>query len=608
MHTLQSLLLPRVDLCTTGNMYVRTKGGAFWSLEDRSVQFGRGSQASFDTYFNTFPVAKWREYTTVREVAFELDVAGRFEVHTVFDHPHRARQVLASQVVEGTGSRVSLDPLLLGSLAGGQVFLRLRSLSDDGALRGMRVVTPDEPSQDVRLVIVMPTFRRHDYVRANLDRVLAHLDEAPGLAARVRVLIVDNGRDLQVDLPPGGPVEVVPNANLGGAGGYARGLLEARDAGWASHALFMDDDISFHPEVIDRTVALLDHATSPELCVSGAMLREEQPQLQHEAGAGWAPFAVHPWLPIGKDLDLSKAKNLPQNDVDQQIDYSGWWHFAFPLSLTSDNLLPVFLRGDDVLFSLRHVRPHAITVNGIGVWHQDFEYKNGPAFFYYEARNIALVNALAIDGYEAKHLRKRFLALTLRALLSMKYDSAEATIRGTRDFLRGPEWWATLDHEAVNTAARDHQGERLGELPEHFRRMPFWQPRRAPFQQVSILASLLSLGGHLLPPSRTRKPPAAVSLQTRPITTGLDRDEIVYRYPPTGEGFVVRRDRDRFFDLLREAARTAVEITRTYDDVRERYRAAYPQMVSDGNWRRLLGLPEPRARQTEEALVEGRTA
>jgi hypothetical protein len=135
--------------------------------------------------------------------------------------------------------------------------------------------------------------------------------------------------------------------------------------------------------------------------------------------------------------------------------------------------------------------------------------------------------------------------------------------------------------------------------------MPLWQPRRAPVQQVSVLLSILTLGGHLLPASRTRQGPAAVSLQTRPITTGLWRDEIVYRYPPTGEGFVVHRDRDRFRALLKETARTCVEISRQFPGVRDRFRAAYPDMVSDANWRRLLSLP---ASQREDVPAQGLSA
>lgn len=572
-------------------MYVRVRDGAFWSMGDHDVHLSRGSVASFDTYFNTFSAGKWAQHSAVGEVAFELDLAGRFEVQSVVDHPYRSRRVVASQVVESEGGTVRLDPLALSPLAGGQLFLRLCCLSSTGTVRAMRVVTPQAPERDVRLMIVMTTFRRPEYVKANVERMLEHLAQAPELRDHLRLLIVDNGRDLEIELPEDAPVRVLPNRNLGGAGGFARGLLEARRGGWATHLLFMDDDISFHPEVVGRTLALLRYAASPKLCVSGAMLSEDEPHKQFEAGATWLPFSPYPIRAIGNDVDLSKASNLAQNDHNVPVEYGAWWFFAFPLSLASGNPLPVFVRGDDILFSLLYARPHAISVNGVAVWHQDHAYKNGPAAFYYEARNFALVSTLAVDGYDTKHLRRRFLALVMRALMSMKYDSAEAMIRGMRDFLRGPEWWLSADQEALNAVAREHEGERLGTLPENLRWMPLWQPRPAPLQQLSILLSVLTLGGHLLPASYTRRGPAAVNLQTRPITTGLWRDEIVYRYPPTGEGFVVRRDRERFFALLKETGRTCMEISRKYRRVRSRYRAAYEDMVSDQTWWRLLGMP-----------------
>ena len=59
------------------------------------------------------------------------------------------------------------------------------------------------------------------------------------------------------------PVEIVTNPNLGGAGGFARGLWEHRRRGQATHVLFMDDDVAFEPEVIARTVAFLRFAADP---------------------------------------------------------------------------------------------------------------------------------------------------------------------------------------------------------------------------------------------------------------------------------------------------------------------------------------------------------
>jgi len=38
-------------------------------------------------------------------------------------------------------------------------------------------------------------------------------------------------------------VQLIPNKNVGGSGGFARGLVEALQENTYSHFLFMDDDI-----------------------------------------------------------------------------------------------------------------------------------------------------------------------------------------------------------------------------------------------------------------------------------------------------------------------------------------------------------------------------
>ena len=76
---------------------------------------------------------------------------------------------------------------------------------------------------------------------------------------------------------------MVPNPNLGGAGGFARGLWEHRRRGRATHVLFMDDDVAFEPEILARTVALLRFARRADLCIAGSMMRMDRPQIQFEA-------------------------------------------------------------------------------------------------------------------------------------------------------------------------------------------------------------------------------------------------------------------------------------------------------------------------------------
>ena len=56
----------------------------------------------------------------------------------------------------------------------------------------------------------------------------------PELAGRITLTVVDNSRNLGLEPLPG--VTVLPNRNLGGTGGFVRGLLQLIDGGEASHA------------------------------------------------------------------------------------------------------------------------------------------------------------------------------------------------------------------------------------------------------------------------------------------------------------------------------------------------------------------------------------
>ena len=62
---------------------------------------------------------------------------------------------------------------------------------------------------------------------------------------------------------------------------------------------------------------------------------------------------------------------------------------------------------------------------------------------------------------------------------------------------------------------------------------------------------MLTLGGNLLPGFVRRRPPTVIYIQHRSVMAGVLRDELLYRFGPTAEGFTARRDRRRAFSLLR---------------------------------------------------------
>jgi GT2 family glycosyltransferase len=266
----------------------------------------------------------------------------------------------------------------------GTYFVRVRADGGEVCMTGGQWITSDAPAHDVRLSLSITTFNRQEYVRKTVHNVLQLESELAALTGRLRVFVVDNAQNVTFDAAPNAPLQVVPNGNLGGAGGFARGLMELRKQGWATHVLFMDDDITLEPEALVRTMALFAFARDPKLCVHGAMLSEERPWLQFEAGSEYSFRSIYPLQALGREDDL-RTRELAITDAPEiPFDYTAWWYTAFPINITKDNPLPVFVRGDDVGFGLMHTGKHSITLNGVIVWHADFGLKNNPSSLYCE--------------------------------------------------------------------------------------------------------------------------------------------------------------------------------------------------------------------------------
>jgi GT2 family glycosyltransferase len=586
MTTLQRLLFPTLDLCPQVELYVNSDGGSWWSQARREVRLVPGSAVQFDTYFNGFSVGKWHRHTAVNHISFEFEAEGELDAELVLNHPYRAARVVATAAFQSANrARFQLESPALDEVEDGQLYLKVRA-NDNARVFGGRVTTFDTRVRSARLGVVITTYNRREYVERNLNRVAAALKDMPDFADRLEILVVDNASNLDLSLPATAPITILPNRNLGGAGGFARGLAHYRQGGEVTHVLFMDDDISFDPEVLFRTLELLSYAKDPELCLAGAMLTEEDQYIQYESGAEFLTESVFPIQAIGRNVDLRSSKNLVDNDTERPAGYGAWWYFAFPLQLTDANPLPLFFRGDDIGFGLLHTGRHAITLNGIGVWHQDFGQKNYAPAFFYEARNFPLVSLLASDKFSALHLVRRFTYHTIRYLLALKYESAAATIEGMKQFLEGPDAWMTIDHEKLNQEVRERFAERPGPLDRAAMRIRTFRPRSALVTKGGGAVSALLLSGHLLPARLNRRPPVALDMGGWSPAGVFGREEVLYRYDLTGEGYKARRDRRRFFGLLRETGRTAAQAAGRFAQLKAEYRAAYPKLTSDEYWRR----------------------
>ena len=580
-----SHLLARFRVAPAGfaepTLYVRHRDGV---IDDDGLHLMRGGRATFDTTFGVFSAGRWGRLTDVEDVLVKMDVTGRVRIELIA-YADGVDTVIG---VSETGDTV--DCPNLKALAAESLYVAITALDDRVVVRGGQWRTRTAPLRDVRLGVAITTFNRQEYVLKTIERLL-HLESSnPDITGHLRVLVVDNARNLQPEVPAGAPFRLVPNPNLGGAGGFARGLIEFREEGWSTHVVFMDDDISLEPEAIVRTITLLSHATSPDLCVHGAMMSEEQPWLQFEAGSHYEFRSVYPLRAVGRGIDMRRRADVVHDALEEDLHYSAWWFTVFPMHIAKDNPLPVFVRGDDVAFGLMHTGEHTVTMQGICVWHADFALKNNPSSLYYEVRNFALIDTLVFDDHKARHLAWRYLGFGFRNAYSHRYASAEYMIWGLKDFLAGPDEWMKIDHSAKHDQVRRVDEEKAVPLTPEQLALGFTPPRPKFIRLGGYLLSPFIGAGHFLPRPLQSSAVGVAQIDVRAVGLAIRHEKILYRHPRFDEGFVCERDYKRFKKIRREVFTTTLQLLRNYSKLKKAYRAAYPTMVSTESWKQRCGI------------------
>lgn len=570
---LQRLCLPRPDFAES-QLYVRSSTGV---ITDDGLSLQAGERASFDTYFGMFSAGRWRRLTVVRDVTVQVLAHGR--VRTELIACAGGTETVVASTDTGEQLSCSIAPPSIESL-----YVAVTALEDCVVLGGVWR-SAQSAQREVNLGVSITTYNRQEYITRTLNTLVELEKSVPELTGHLRVVVADNARNFEIALPAGAPVSIYPNPNLGGAGGFARGLITFREEGWSTHVLFMDDDIILDGEAIVRAMAFTAMATSSDVCIHGAMVSEGTPYLQFEAGATYDFRQVYPLTAIDRNVDLREKTYVMQDKPEHKYAYSAWWFTMFPMHLGTENPLPVFVRGDDVGYGLMHTGKHTVTLNGVCVWHADFALKNSPTSLYYEVRNFALLDTLVFDNHKWWFLLWRYFGLSFRNLYSQRYASAEYMILGIEDYLAGPDEWMKIDHEKKHDFIRQIKEEKAGTLSAELDALKYVDPKPKPVRLIGFVLALLTSGGQWLPQRFKSKKIGVAKIDARAVGLAVRHDTILYRHPAMPEGFLCTRDRERFRDLQKRAFRSAWRLMRDYKKLKKAYRKAYPTMVSDESWK-----------------------
>lgn len=537
-----------------------------------------GNILSFDTYFNSFSYTKYRDYTRVSDVTFSCEIKGKALVSLcVFDGEEKV--ILETEAENAVELFVNLSDLP----SNGFLYPRITALTDCEFVQG-EYCAECEPDE-INVCIAICTYRREQYVLKNIE--LLRNSEFSFIH---RVFVVDNGKTLDPMLSDEF-IQVLPNKNYGGSGGFTRGMIEACDGGF-SHIILMDDDVEFYPEVLERMtvfVSLLREKFSKS-CISSAMLflSEKTPYMQWEMGGFWTGHGIEG---SKRNVDVRHSAVILDNLDNFNIDYGAWWCLCLPVSSIRSNGLPMpfFIKLDDVEYGLRLLNDSSvITMNGFAVFHESFEKKMNMALDYYTIRNELVTTSLHGGGIgDAMVL---FIRSIGKQMLLYRYDNIPLILKAVCDFLGGVDFFIGTDEDMLNREIMQNSPKMIP-----MSKIPDWNESMRQDDHIGknkiTVPMILTLGGHLIPAFALKKRIVAYPLSAIGAEdTFLHRAVIQYQLCGS-VGIITRRNFVKFLKYVFLSLGVLFKLLFNYKKVQRDYLSGRSKITSFEFWRRHLDIP-----------------
>ena len=434
------------------SLYVRTNMPLLFQ-DKKSIIMPAHSRFDFSTYFGSLSIKKWARYTKANNFHLRIRIRGKFTLSLMSyindtEYNIAARSRLAKHdcdVAEITDCDFDI-PISDADVVSFEI-VTLSECFFEYAYYWTDI--EEELVKDVDLGIVSPTYKKESYVLKNITLFDQLLQSDEDIADHLQVIIVDNGRSLPEDAASNiEQIHIFKNINAGGAGGFARGMIEAMKLPKEpTHLLVMDDDVSVSLESFIRTFNLLrivDDEYS-DAFISGAMLSMQLQDKQVEDVGNI--FLNGTFGAIKQEKFLVDMNQVVANETvrcNRQRQYAAFWYCCFSMETVHKQGLPMpfFVRGDDAEFGLRKQDRKFITMNGICVWHMSFGHSkfNCVNECYLAIRNLLIISAITPSCYPIDTYNCLFKQNFETEIRKFNYDYCDLMLDGIEDYLKGPVW------------------------------------------------------------------------------------------------------------------------------------------------------------------------
>lgn len=442
LYELSRIILPTSQYLDNSNLFFNKsisscKNGC--SLEETYIY-------KFNTWMNIFPAKKYFNYSVINDLHLEIKTSNVFEI-LIYGFNYNESNYNEELIYQGElDGNIEHNIQINNFQKYENIYFTIVTSSKELNLEKAIWTTSTEPIRKSKLALITCTFKREDYVYKNINLFKNFINNNINLRERIKLYVVDNGRTINSEIQDDN-VKLFPNKNAGGAGGFTRGIIEAKNSNEKfTRILLMDDDVEVFPETFYRTLILCDYLKDEykNSFVHGAMLNMYKKNMFFESTAiktdNWC-YSYHGELDICKPQNIAVTNYTPEaifKNIDKKVS-SAWWYCCFSMdSIINKGLpLPVFFRCDDLEWSWRNFGEHHIAMNGISVWHAPFEWRvSKPVEYYFSKRNIIFINMLHTENYKKtmlKMLKNDFLHL----IKTYDYTSCEIYLKMLEDLLCG---------------------------------------------------------------------------------------------------------------------------------------------------------------------------
>jgi galactofuranosylgalactofuranosylrhamnosyl-N-acetylglucosaminyl-diphospho-decaprenol beta-1,5/1,6-galactofuranosyltransferase len=403
------------------------------------------------------------QITNAKDFHFSVELDSSYaDIHIFLHTPTLGTQCIHTESIHSARSKLRIP--LFEILPGQRLTASIQTPEPHSIVEAQWSFSSKHKS-DVKLGVVICTYNNEGLLKKNISRLI---DSSIWENSNIELLLSNNGILEDTSFFVSERCHRFDQQNVGGSGGFARGIYEILHGRCKSlgitHILLMDDDVEFHPEVIQRTINYHQRCVKP-CVIGGSMLQLENPTWLHEAGC-----LVKSKSSIGTHTDITKGLLSETNALDQlgrakSYDYNAWWFCSFPVDAARKVglPLPLFIHGDDIEYGMR-LKEHGYPVycpGGISVWHQSFENKHLTWIRYFDFRN-ALIRITYHQRNSTKTLILQLMNACRRATIRNDYGGFIMALKAFEDFAKGPSVLHANDFKtqikSLNTLYREFSG------------------------------------------------------------------------------------------------------------------------------------------------------